>query len=33
METAIVDRGYIGMMENKRETTMAYWGCIGIMEK
>ena len=25
--------GYIGIMENKMETTIVYWGYIGIMEK
>ena len=26
-------RGYIGIMENKMETTIVYWGYIGTMEK
>ena len=25
--------GYIGIMENKMETTIVYWGYNGIMEK
>ena len=29
METTI---GYIGIMENKMETTIVYWGYIGITE-
>ena len=43
METTIVHRGYIGIMEKKMETTVVYWkikwkllfhrGYIGIMEK
>ena len=43
METTIVHRGYIGIMEKKMETTVVFWkikwkllfhrGYIGIMEK
>ena len=33
METTIVYRGYIGIMERKMETTIVYRGYIGIMEK
>ena len=28
METTIVYEGYIGIMENKMETTIVYWGKI-----
>ena len=32
METTIVYRGYVGIMENTMETTIVYRGSIGIME-
>ena len=31
METTIVYRGYIGIMEKKMETTIIYWVIIGII--
>ena len=33
MEPAIVNWGYIGIMEKKMETTIVNWGYNGIMEK
>ena len=33
METTIVYRGYMGIMEKNMETTVVYRGHIGIMEK
>ena len=33
METTVVCRGYIGIVEKKMETTIVCWGYIGIMEK
>ena len=29
----LIYRGYTGIMENKMETTITYWGSIVIMEK
>ena len=33
METTIVYKGFIGIMEKKMETTIVYKGYIGIMER
>ena len=33
METAVLSRCFIGIMEKKMVTTIIYWGYIGIMEK
>ena len=33
METAVLYRCFIGIMEKKMVTTIIYWGYIGIMEK
>ena len=33
MDTTVVYRGYIRIMENKMDTTIVYRGYIGIMEK
>ena len=33
METPIVYRGYIGIMEKEMEATIVFWAYIGIMEK
>ena len=32
METTVVYRGYIGIMEKKMETTIVSWGYRGIVE-
>ena len=31
METTTICRGYIGIMENKMETTIVYWGDIWVI--
>ena len=32
METTVIYWGYMGIMENRVETTIVYWG-MGVMEK